>query len=99
MFVALSKFIIANDKTDAVKTAFQNRPHLVEQATGFLRMDVLSPVDNPNEIWLITYWQDENSYQLWHRSHAYKESHQSIPQGLKLVPKTNEIRFFEYISS
>jgi heme-degrading monooxygenase HmoA len=99
MFVALSKFTIANDKTGEVKTAFQNRPHLVEQATGFLRMDVLSPVDNPNEIWLITYWQDENSYQLWHRSQAHKESSQRIPQGLKLVPKANEIRFFEYICS
>lgn len=99
MFVALSKFVIANDKAGEVKTAFQNRPHFVEQATGFLRLDVLSPVDNPNEIWLITYWQDENSYQLWHRSQARKESSQGIPQGLKLVPKANEIRFFEYICS
>jgi hypothetical protein len=57
MFVALSKFVIANDTSPAVKNAFRQRPHLVEAATGFVRLDVLSPEDNPNEIWLITIGQ------------------------------------------
>jgi heme-degrading monooxygenase HmoA len=99
MFVAMSKFVVANSMTEEVKMAFKNRPHLVENVHGFVRLDVITPIDNPNKIWLITYWRDEDSYQVWHRSPEPHESHKGIPKGLKLVPKANEIRFFEYICS
>ena len=97
-FVALSQFTVAR-KTDEVKQAFQQRPHLVENATGFVRMEVLSPCDAPDEIWLITYWENEASYQTWHRSHLYQESHRGIPKGLRLVPNSVSIRFFEHVAS
>ena len=97
-FVALSRFTVAY-KTDQVKQAFQQRPHRVDDAIGFLRMEVLSPCDAPNEIWLITYWKDESSYRTWHRSHLYQESHRGIPKGLRLVPKSISMRFFEHVAS
>jgi heme-degrading monooxygenase HmoA len=99
MFVALSKFVIANDTSPAVKDAFRERPHLVEAAPGFVRLDVLSPEDNPNEIWLITYWSARASFEEWHRSHLYRESHSGIPKGLKLVPKSTSLTFFEHVAS
>jgi heme-degrading monooxygenase HmoA len=99
MFVALSKFTVANGMAPQIKEAFLNRPHLVDTAPGFLRMDVISPVDNPDEIWLLTYWTDESSYKVWHRSHAYHDSHKGIPKGLKLVPKSAQVSFFEHVAS
>lgn len=56
MFVALSKFVVANGTSSEVAAAFRNRPHKVDFALGFVRMDVLSPEDNASEFWLITYW-------------------------------------------
>jgi heme oxygenase (mycobilin-producing) len=97
-FVALSRFTVAR-MTDEVKRAFQQRPHCVENATGFVRMEVLSPCDAPDEIWLITYWDNESNYRTWHRSHLYQESHRGIPKGLRLVPNSVSIRFFEYVAS
>ncbi len=97
-FVALSRFTVAR-MTNEVKQAFQQRPHCVENATGFVRMEVLSPCDAPDEIWLITYWDNEASYRTWHRSHLYQESHRGIPKGLRLVPSSVSIRFFEHIAS
>ena len=47
MFVALSQFTVANDKSDAVRTAFRNRPRLVDDAPGFLSMQVMCPIDGP----------------------------------------------------
>ena len=99
MFVALSKFLIANDMDEAVKEAFRNRPHSVENAIGFERMDVISPVENPKEIWLITYWSNRQVFDDWHKSHLYRESHSGIPKGLKLVPKSAEVSFFEHVAS
>jgi heme oxygenase (mycobilin-producing) len=98
-FVALSQFTIANDMVNEVRQAFLNRPHLVDSASGFLRMEVISPVEAPDEIWLLTYWTDEASFRDWHHSHQYRESHGQIPKGLKLVPKSARLRFFEQICS
>lgn len=95
MFVALSHFTIANDKSDDVRTAFRRRPHLVDHAPGFISMEVMSPLDNQAEVWLVTRWHDEQSYRTWHRSHEYQESHKGIPKGLKLVPGTANVRLFQ----
>lgn len=62
MFIAISQFTIANDKTEEVKQAFRDRPHLVEQAAGFLRMEVISPRELPEEIWLVTHWETEQAF-------------------------------------
>jgi len=97
-FVARSRFVVANGMIDEVKKAFRNRPHFVDGAQGFLRMDVISPLDQPTEIWLLTYWTDAESYRAWHKSHLYRDSHQGIPQGLKLVPGETRITEFEYVA-
>lgn len=101
MFVVLSKFTVDNqdDMTEAVKGAYRARPHLVENAAGFVRLDVLSPIEHPNQIWLITYWADQANFQQWFRTHPYKEAHQNIPTGLKLISDQTEMLFFEHIAS
>lgn len=98
MFVALSRFTIANNMADEVRTAFRNRPHLVDGATGFVGMEVMSPLGNPAEIWLLTRWSDEQNYRNWHRGHEYHESHKGIPKGLKLVPGSAAVQLFEVFS-
>ncbi len=97
-FVVLSKFAVANGMTSQIKTAFRDRPHKVDEADGFLRMEVISPLDASNEIWLITFWRDEACFKSWHHSHLYQESHAGIPKGLKLIPKSVNIRCFEGVS-
>ncbi len=99
MFIALSQFTVANGMTEQVKDAFANRPHLVEEAPGFLRLEVISPLDDGDEIWLLTYWRDEESFRSWHHSHLYHDSHRGIPKGLKLVPQSARLRFFEHVAS
>ena len=95
MFVALSRFTVRNGMAGQVREAFTARPHLVDAAQGFLGMQVMSPVENPAEFWLVTQWTDEHSYRTWHKSHSYHDSHRGIPKGLKLVPEETEIRFFD----
>lgn len=97
MVGVLSRFVIANDMAPEVKQAFLLRPHLVDNAPGFVRLNVLSPEDMPNEIWLMTYWDDLPSYKTWHKSHAYHDSHAGIPKGLKLVPGSARLRVFDLI--
>ncbi len=96
-FVALSRFRVTNGKEREVFEAFVARPRLVEQARGFVRMDVLCPTDDPAEFWLVTTWDDEGSFRDWHASHLYRESHSGIPPGLKLDPEFTQLRTFTRI--
>jgi heme oxygenase (mycobilin-producing) len=98
-FVALSRFTVANDLAGDVKAAFRQRPHLVDTAPGFARMEVISPQDRPEEIWLVTWWRDRESFETWHRSHLYRESHNAMPKGLKLVSGETQMRYFDHICS
>ena len=81
-----------------MRDAFKARPHLVDSAPGFVRMDVLSPTKDDDEFWLITYWADEGSFRDWHHSHLYRESHAGIPAGLKLDPEATQVMTFSYVS-
>lgn len=98
MFVALSRFVVRNGMEEDVRSAFQERPHLVDDEPGFIRMEVFRPLDHPEEFWLMTWWEDEGSFDTWHKSHKYKDSHAGIPRGLKLVPGEQRISRLERIA-
>jgi len=98
LFLAVSKFRVANGMSGEVRDAFVGRPHLVDGADGFVRMEVLSPLDDRDEFCLLTYWTDEASFRAWHAGHMYRESHAGIPRGLKLDAAATQLRFFEKIA-
>ena len=95
MYVVMSNFRVANGLASEVRTAFLNRPHKVDHEDGFVRMEVMQPVEQPEDFWLTTYWRDRESWERWYRSHSYKDSHSGMPPGLKLDPTQTEIRHFE----
>ena len=99
MFVALSTFVVANGMAAEVKAAFRDRPPFVDTAPGFVRLDVLTPHQNPEEIWLITYWTDEARFRNWHHGDAHHAAHRGIPPGLKLIPRETQLRFFDHVCS
>lgn len=98
-FVVISRFKVANGVAPEVRAAFLDRPHLVDDAPGFIAMEVLSPTDDPDEFWLLTRWTDETSFRVWHRSHSYRESHKGIPAGLKLDPTRTRIMTFTSLAT
>ena len=97
-FLALSKFKVRNGLSAEVRDAFAKRPHLVDGADGFVRMDVVSPTADDSEFWLLTYWRDEASFRSWHHGHTFRESHAGIPPGLKLDAEVTELLTFRYIT-
>lgn len=96
-FIALSRFVVANAMEAEVKAAFRARPHRVDHAAGFVRMEVLRPLDRPQEIWLVTHRRCADDYRTWHRGHDYRESHCGIPKGVKLVGRETCVREFETV--
>ena len=98
-FVALSRFEVMPGWEDAVSDAFADRPHQVEHAPGFVRLEVLRPAEHPAEFWLLTFWTDEAAFRVWHRSHDRKAAHAAMPDGLRLRPGSAQLSRFELIAS
>lgn len=86
MVTVISRFRVANGMEEAVRQAFLNRPRLVEKATGFRGIEVLTDAADPCLFLLLTRWRDEESFRAWHRSESHHASHVFIPKGLKLDP-------------
>lgn len=98
MFLAISRFAVANGMGKEVRDAFHFRPHLVDSAKGFIRMEVANPTENEQEFWLLTWWQEEQNFREWHHGHTYRDSHAGIPKGLKLDPKRTKITHLKVIA-
>jgi len=99
MYAVISKFVVANDMSESVRQAFRDRPHQVDNEPGFIGMDVIQPKGNEDEFWLITRWDSEADWKNWYHSHSYKDSHQGIPAGLKLISEATEITHFDVIAT
>lgn len=98
MFVGFSRFRVANGMEEEVRTAFLARPHLVDQAEGFLRMVVLQGDNEPDEFVLVTFWRDAECFDRWFKSDAHRASHSGIPKGLRIVPGSVEVKRLQVIT-
>lgn len=91
MVLVMSKFRVANDKSEEVRKAFLNRPRLVEDAPGFLDFEVLTDNEDPSCFYLLTRWINLSAYRVWHSGEAHRQSHQGMPPGLKLDPSFTKV--------
>ena len=97
MFVAISRFTVANDTHDAVADAFRQRPHEVDLAPGFRRMEVRNGGEAGRSFAVVTWWDDAADFHAWHRGHAFKDAHRGMPKGLKLVSGSMHIDHFSLL--
>lgn len=97
MIMVESRFRVANGMDAAVRNAFLNRPHLVDDVIGFLGMDVYAAADDDAVFHLVTRWTDRDSYDRWHRSDAHHESHAFMPRGMKLDARFTRLTVLDRI--
>ena len=84
MVVVISRFRVSNGMEAEVERAFRERPRAVENAPGFLWLEVCVDTANPAVFYLITRWTDLDAFERWHGSPDHRKSHELIPRGLKL---------------
>jgi heme-degrading monooxygenase HmoA len=92
MILAISRFKVINGLEAEVHEAFSKRPHLVDDAVGFLGMETFTGVRDDTAFYLVTRWTDEEAFRTWHSSPAHHQSHKGIPKGLKLDPRLGGTR-------
>jgi len=55
------------------------------------------PLPRPEEFWLVPRRRRADDGPAWQRVHSYRESHRSIPKGLKLFGRETFVRPFEVL--
>jgi heme oxygenase (mycobilin-producing) len=97
LVLVISTFKVSNGMEAAVRQAFLDRPRLVDDAPGFLGMEVAVDSRDASVFHLLTRWTDEASFQSWHSGPVHKLAHLGIPKGLKLDPSQTVVRTFDLL--
>ena len=81
-----------------MREAFLNRPGRVDQAAGFLGLEVFTDTEDAAQFYLVTRWTDAECYGRWHASPEHHKAHAGIPKGLKLDASFTLVRTLDRIA-
>jgi signal transduction histidine kinase/heme-degrading monooxygenase HmoA len=99
VILAVSRFRVANGLQEAVAAAFADRPGLVDAWPGFLGLETFTDTTDDAVFYLVTRWSDRAAFHSWHHSPAHRQSHNGMPQGLRLDPSYTQLVELNRIAS
>jgi heme-degrading monooxygenase HmoA len=82
MYVSLSRLRIDESRAGELIAAFRRRAHLVDDADGFLDLEVWQSDSDAGEVLMVSRWRDRAAFTAYMRSDAHRTSHARIPAGL-----------------
>jgi len=82
MYVSLSRLRVAPERAAELIEAFRRRAHLVDDADGFVDLEVWQSDREPEEVVMVSRWRDRDAFSRYMRSDAHAVSHARIPQDL-----------------
>jgi heme-degrading monooxygenase HmoA len=100
MVVAISRFRITSGNANAVAAHYQRRSRLVEQAPGFLGLEILRGQDRPDDFLVYMRWVDRAAFEAYQGSAQFRQAHRaiaSIPGRTRIDPATYDVGVFDVI--
>lgn len=91
MYVSVSRLRVDVGAADRLVAAFRRRAHLVDDADGFVDLQVWQSDRDPSEILMISRWRDRDAFKAYMRSAAHRQSHDRIDPDLKAVIKLERL--------
>ena len=82
MYVSMSRLRIPADRAPELVSAFRRRVGLVDQADGFVDLQVWQSDRDPGELIMVSRWRDRSAFKAYMRSDAHRLSHDRIDPGL-----------------
>jgi heme-degrading monooxygenase HmoA len=91
MYVSLSRLRIPAERADALVSAFRARVRLVEEADGFVDLQVWQSDRDAGELIMVSRWRDRAAFTAYMRSDAHRVSHDRIPPELQAAIKLEKL--------
>jgi heme-degrading monooxygenase HmoA len=75
-FVVANRIPVRAAYRDAFEERFRQRASEVEKQPGFIRLEVLRPVQDDGFYVVLTHWENREAFENWVRSDDFKRAHQ-----------------------
>jgi heme-degrading monooxygenase HmoA len=82
MYVSLSRLRVPDERSTELVEAFRRRAHLVEEADGFVDLQVWRSDRDPGEIVMVSRWRDRGAFKAYMKSERHRISHDRIDPDL-----------------
>ena len=91
MYVSLSRLRVEAERAAELVAAFRRRAHLVDEADGFIDLQVWQSDRDPEEIVMVSRWRDRTAFKEYMRSDAHRTSHDRIDPSLDAAIKLERL--------
>ncbi len=78
----MSRLRVPAERADELVAAFRRRAHLVDDAEGFVDLQVWQSDRDSEELVMVSRWRDRDSFKAYMRSDAHRVSHERIDPAL-----------------
>ena len=82
MYVSLARLRVPDERAPDLVRAFRRRAHLVEEADGFLDLQVWQADRDPGEPVMVSRWRDRDAFKAYMKSERHRISHNRIDPDL-----------------
>jgi heme oxygenase (mycobilin-producing) len=91
MYVSMSRLRVPAERADALVRAFRARVGLVDDADGFVDLQVWQSDRDDGELVMVSRWRDRDAFKAYMRSADHQVSHGRIDPELKQVIKLERL--------
>jgi heme oxygenase (mycobilin-producing) len=91
LYVSMSRLRVAPERVEELVSAFGQRAHLVDDAPGFVDLEVWRSDRDPGEVVMVSRWRDRAAFRDYMRSAGHAASHARIPAGLDAAIKLEQL--------
>ncbi len=82
MYVSLSRLRVPGERAGELVAAFRRRAHLVDEADGFVDLQVWQSDRDAGELVMVSRWRDRDAFKAYMKSEAHRTSHERIDPDL-----------------
>jgi len=83
MYVSMSRLAVAPGRSEELIAAFADRAHLVDDAAGFVDLEVWRSDRDPSEVVMVSRWRSRDDFTRYMRSEEHAASHDRIDPSLQ----------------
>ena len=91
MYVSLSRLRVPRERAGELVTAFRGRAHLVDEADGFVDLQVWQSDRDPGELVMVSRWRDREAFKAYMKSERHRRSHARIDPDLDAAIKLERL--------
>jgi heme oxygenase (mycobilin-producing) len=97
----MSRLRVDEQRSDELVAAFRARAHLVDDADGFVDLQVWRSDRDPGEVLMVSRWRDRDAFKTYMKSAEHRVSHDRIDPELKAaiaLERLEHLHTYEVVS-